>query len=236
MTIGERIYELRRQRYVSQEELADIMQVSRQSVSKWETDQSYPELDKIAKLAKYFDVSTDYLITGEERSNAEKEKSEDSDIRQTDEDQNDSTVNEKRSYFRGWHYEYKSKTTVGNLPLVHVNLGLDFPPRVARGIIAIGNVAQGVVAIGALAVGVISLGALCLGLLSIGAIAISLLASLGSLSFSLLFSAGAIGVAGYYAAGGIAIGYNAVGAIAVGKNLLGALCYYTKSLTPLYRI
>lgn len=178
MTIGERIYELRRQHYVSQEELADIMQVSRQSVSKWETDQSYPELDKIAKLAKYFDVSTDYLITGEDRSNTEKDKPKDNDIRQPNEDQIDRIECKKRYSSRCWHYEYKSKTTLGNVPLVHINLGLDFPPRVARGIIAIGNVAQGVVAVGAVSVGVISLGALCLGLLALGAIAISLLASL----------------------------------------------------------
>ena len=62
MTIGEKIYELRKNKGVSQETLAYDLNVSRQAVSKWETDQSIPDLDKIKSLSEYFNVSIDYLV------------------------------------------------------------------------------------------------------------------------------------------------------------------------------
>ena len=66
MTLGEKIAHLRVQRGMSQGALAEELEVSRQSVSKWETDTSVPELDKLVKLAKLFDVTLDELVTGEE--------------------------------------------------------------------------------------------------------------------------------------------------------------------------
>ena len=62
MTIGEKIFELRKEKGVSQETMAFELNVSRQAVSKWETDQSIPDLDKIKLLAEYFDVSIDYIV------------------------------------------------------------------------------------------------------------------------------------------------------------------------------
>lgn len=62
MSMGERIYQLRTARNLSQEELADVLEVSRQSVSKWETNGSVPELDKLVKLCELFDVTMDYLV------------------------------------------------------------------------------------------------------------------------------------------------------------------------------
>ena len=53
-------------------------------------------------------------------------------------------------------YEYKSKFKIGNVPLIHINLGRGF--RIAKGIIAIGNIAVGLFSFGALALGVFSLG------------------------------------------------------------------------------
>ena len=225
MTIGERIYELRRKNYVSQEELADFMQVSRQSVSKWETDQSYPELDKIAKLAKYFNVTTDYLLTGEDNVS----KAEEAEIQYVPNMNNQNT-------FLKWHYEYKSKTKIGNVPLIHINLGLDFPPRVAKGIIAIGNVAKGVIATGPVAIGIITYGALCIGLLSFGALVLGLLAAFGAVAVSPVIAAGGIAVGGYMAFGGIAIGTNAFGGIAIGSNPIGGLPIYSSILRPLYKL
>ncbi len=64
MTLGERIVGLRTRRKLSQEELADLLGVSRQSVSKWETDASVPELDKLVKLGEVFGVSLDELVKG----------------------------------------------------------------------------------------------------------------------------------------------------------------------------
>ena len=57
---------LKKKKGVSQEELAYRIGVSRQAVSKWESDQSIPELDKVILMSEYFEVTTDYLLTGKE--------------------------------------------------------------------------------------------------------------------------------------------------------------------------
>ena len=62
MTTGEKIYELRKSARITQEEFADKLEVTRQSVSKWESDSAYPETDKIIKIAELFGVSCDYLL------------------------------------------------------------------------------------------------------------------------------------------------------------------------------
>lgn len=65
MILGEKIANLRKQNGWSQEELAEMMNVSRQSVSKWEGSQSVPDLDRILQLARLFSVTTDYLLKDE---------------------------------------------------------------------------------------------------------------------------------------------------------------------------
>ena len=65
MILAEKIMQLRKQRGWSQEELADKLGISRQSVSKWESGMSIPDLDKILKLGGVFGVSTDYLLKEE---------------------------------------------------------------------------------------------------------------------------------------------------------------------------
>ena len=65
MILGEKIAALRKQNNWSQEELAEKLQISRQSVSKWESGASIPDLDRIVKLSALFGVSTDYLIKDE---------------------------------------------------------------------------------------------------------------------------------------------------------------------------
>lgn len=67
MTLAEKLLSLRTERGLSQEDLAEQTGVSRQSVSKWETGQSVPDLDKIIKLADLFDVSVDELVREGER-------------------------------------------------------------------------------------------------------------------------------------------------------------------------
>lgn len=62
MTIGEKIGKLRTDMNVSQEELAEKLSVSRQSVSKWEMDVSLPQIDKIIAISEIFSVSTDELL------------------------------------------------------------------------------------------------------------------------------------------------------------------------------
>ena len=66
MTLGERICQYRVRCRLSQQEVAEKLEVSRQSVSKWETDGAVPELDKLVKLCELFEVSLDELVRGDE--------------------------------------------------------------------------------------------------------------------------------------------------------------------------
>ena len=66
MNLSDRIQYLRKARGISQEGLADQLGVSRQAVSKWESEQSMPDLDKIISMSDYFEVTTDYLLKGME--------------------------------------------------------------------------------------------------------------------------------------------------------------------------
>ena len=63
MTIADRIQSLRKSKGMSQEELADAVGVSRQAVSKWESEQATPDLDKVVIMSDIFEVTTDYLLT-----------------------------------------------------------------------------------------------------------------------------------------------------------------------------
>ena len=65
MDLGERLYQLRKARNLSQGEVADALGVSRQSVSKWENNTSVPELDKLVKLGELFGLTLDELVKGE---------------------------------------------------------------------------------------------------------------------------------------------------------------------------
>ena len=76
MSLGTNISRLRAEHHLSQGDLAEALEVSRQSISKWETDSSVPDLDKLVKLSKVFGVSLDELVTGEAGPAAEEAPSE----------------------------------------------------------------------------------------------------------------------------------------------------------------
>lgn len=65
MILADKIMEERKKNGWSQEELADKLSVSRQAVSKWESAQSVPDLQRVIQLAEIFNVSTDYLLKDE---------------------------------------------------------------------------------------------------------------------------------------------------------------------------
>ena len=65
MSLGEKITALRKSRRMSQEQLGEHLSVSRQAVSKWELNESVPDVDKVVQLSKLFGVTTDYLINDE---------------------------------------------------------------------------------------------------------------------------------------------------------------------------
>jgi len=216
MTLGEKIYKLRTQQGLSQEALGERLGVSRQSVSKWETNQSVPELDKIVAVSEVFAVSTDYLLKEEAYLETEKELFRESGVSQ-----------ERYRADRRAHYEYKSKKMIGKLPLVHINLGTGVYR--AKGVIAIGTVAQGGLAVGLAAMGGFSIGIASLGLFALANFAVGIIAfgtfavgiiSMGAFAFG-IFSMGAI-TFGQFAFGAVAHGAQvAVGDVANGKIALG---------------
>lgn len=68
MQISNRIQKLRKEKGLSQDQLAGEIGVSRQAVSKWESQQSLPDVEKLIALSDYFGVSTDYLLKGTENN------------------------------------------------------------------------------------------------------------------------------------------------------------------------
>ena len=64
MNIADRIQYLRKSKGISQEELADRIGVSRQAVSKWKSEQSTPDVEKIILMSELFNVTTDYILKG----------------------------------------------------------------------------------------------------------------------------------------------------------------------------
>ena len=225
MNFNEKLMELRKQKGWSQEELGNRLNVTRQTISKWELSQTTPEMDKLVEISQLFDISLDELL-------------------------NNPRFGEQKGFLPNgnWkdfnHYEYKSKKTIKGIPLVHVNfrrVGI----ATARGIIAIGNVAMGAVALGGISVGLISVGGLALGLLlalggfsiaacgiAFGGIAAGLVA-FGGLAFG-GFAVGG-GAFGTYAIGGLAkakqigMGGYAEGIVAIGDEMKGIATFSTSS-------
>ncbi|MCL2671268.1 MAG: helix-turn-helix domain-containing protein [Clostridiales bacterium] len=185
MRFHENLMQLRREKGLSQEELGYELNVTRQTVSKWELGQTTPEMDKLMELSRFFELSMDELVGNAPRAES------------------------VAVYPRAYHYEYKSERTLWGLPLVHVNIGIGI--RKAKGILAIGTVAKGIFAIGAVSVGMVSIGAVSVGLLAIGALAAGIFA-LGGFSLG-AFAIGGIAV-GLLALGGVAAGMYAVGGFA----------------------
>lgn len=74
MNMADRIQVLRKAKGMSQEQLADAVGVSRQAVSKWESEQASPDLDKVIIMSEIFDVTTDYILKGIEPVKGEDHK------------------------------------------------------------------------------------------------------------------------------------------------------------------
>lgn len=192
MTLGDKLSRLRRENNYTQEQLADILGVSRQAISKWESDTTYPETEKLLKLGELYDCSMDYLLkNGDYR---------------TDSGTKTITLN-----FNKFYFERKSKKCINGLPLWHINIGLG---RTAKGIIAVGLMAKGIVSIGLFSVGIISIGLLSVGLLALGDLAIGLL-PIGVIAAGII-AVGAISV-GVVSVGALSIGLFSAGAMAIGK-------------------
>ncbi|MCM1276728.1 MAG: helix-turn-helix domain-containing protein, partial [Lachnospiraceae bacterium] len=135
MTFAEKLIELRKQRGWSQEELGERLDVTRQTVSKWELGMTTPEMEKLAAMGELFGITLDELVRGGDSYDVSGQKV---------------IVIDKPRFANG---EFKSKKTVRGKPLVHVNL-----KGRADGFFAVGLMARGVFAVGLLSVGVVSAG------------------------------------------------------------------------------
>lgn len=69
MTLSDRLQALRKSHNLSQEQLAEKLDVSRQAISKWESGQANPDINNILKLSNIYEVSTDYILMGKELDN-----------------------------------------------------------------------------------------------------------------------------------------------------------------------
>ena len=198
MTFGEKLSKLRKESNYTQEQLADILEVSRQSVSKWESDIAYPETDKLIRIGKLFNCSMDYLLN--------------ENITEKTATKETSFVQKCKTAFKNLFKERKSEKTILGMPLYHIG-------RNAKGFFAIGMKSSGIFSIGLLSKGVFSLGLLSLGILSIGVLALGLIA-IGNFAIGLL-AIGCIAL-GIIAAGAISVGIVSFGALAIGKFSAGA--------------
>lgn len=84
MTLGDKISKLRKDNNYTQEQMADVLGVSRQAVSKWESNLTYPETDKLIRICKLFNCTTDYLLLENETFIKEKQKAVNSHTPSTD--------------------------------------------------------------------------------------------------------------------------------------------------------
>lgn len=66
MEFNEKLQEIRKRKGITQEELAEILYVSRTAVSKWESGRGYPSIDSLKAIAKFFDITIDELLSGDE--------------------------------------------------------------------------------------------------------------------------------------------------------------------------
>lgn len=118
--------------------------------------------------------------------------------------------------YRGmyWSYEHRSEDELWGLPLLHIARGINPEtglPRVAKGIVAIGDFAVGLVAIGGFAVGGLAIGGIALGILTLAGIALGVAA------------VGGVALAIYLAVGGVAVSLVfALGAVGVGDHVISA--------------
>ena len=112
MTIGQKITQLRASADISQEQLSETLGVSRQSVSKWETDQALPQIDKVLQLAELFNISTDELLRDKLELNAAGDKTHNKYFG-TDGFRGEANINltsmhaYKVGRFLGWYYSSK---------------------------------------------------------------------------------------------------------------------------------
>lgn len=104
MNLGERLFELRRTKNLTQDEVAEKLNVTRQTISKWETNQSTPDFDKILPLCELYEISPNELLKGKEQA------------QEATKDDNSDELNwneaKKHLFTRGKDYENMNKNQI----------------------------------------------------------------------------------------------------------------------------
>jgi len=226
MKFNEKLQKMRKEKGLSQETLAEMLDVSRQAISKWESGQSYPETDKLIIISDIFGVTVDSLLK--------------------DGALHEDSRNTGATPFwmsRGSVFEYKSEKMMFGMPMVHINIG--FGIRKAKGVLAIGNISTGILSVGLIAKGLLSVGLLSLGVIGIRVLSLALLLAVGSVSIGALslgavafgiVTLGAVSI-GVYSVGALAVAYaaaigdHAYGHIAIGRVVSGAIEFISTSDT-----
>lgn len=141
----------------------------------------------------------------------------------------------RAAFYQG--YEYRSSTEIFGWPLIHIAYGYDpetARPRVARGIIAIGNLAVGVFALGGLAIGGFAFGGAGIGLIAFGGLAVGGVA-LGGMALALYLAVGGLAVSTMYAIGGAALAPHAISSLGVDPEFLRQLEKWIPALEEGFR-
>ncbi|MDE6883812.1 MAG: helix-turn-helix domain-containing protein [Lachnospiraceae bacterium] len=231
MTLGEKIYSLRVKNGLSQEAFGEKLGVSRQSVSKWETDQSVPELDKIVMISELFTVTTDYLLKESVAEPAFGQWKASTATEGSGQRSGTSTAAEGSGQWKKASGAEKACDLWGESSDTEqdayecrgravVKRGFSYEyksKRSWRGMplvhinIGFGRSAKGVIAIGLAAKGIVAIGLAGLGVITLAPVGIGL-----------LLSAGIVAIGGI-ALGDFAIGVVAIGAFCVGIFSMGAL-------------
>lgn len=199
MSFSEKLMQLRRQKGWSQEELGEKLDVTRQTVSKWELGSTTPEMEKLIAISELFGISIDELVKDSEVGSAPAEEI--AGISDT----------KPRMVRLG---EWQSKRTWRGMPIVHINARGS-----AKGVIAIGLAAKGIVAIGLASVGVLSIGVVAAGVIAIAGLAAIGIGASGGLAAGVFACGGC--AAGLFALGGVAAGWDVFGGVALGKYAFG---------------
>lgn len=208
MKFADKLVILRKKAGCSQEQLAGLLGVSRQSVSKWEADAAMPELSKLITISDIFHVSVDCLVRRERE--LEEETGKDGAGNQAKEASREEIgrkLDELTQMIQGPRgYCYVSSRRINGIPLVHIHVNPGSwiriggrsmgQPGVAKGIIAIGDFSVGVISFGCISAGIFSLGVLSVGCISLGVVSLGLLS--GGITSMGLLSAGisSIGILG----------------------------------------
>ena len=221
MTIGERLANERKKLGLTQEDLGAKLNISRQAISKWESDISLPDTANLIKLSSLFSCSIDYILNGTEK----------------EEERENATENDRKQpfSFRPRIKEKHSEKTLMGLPLWSIGVkskgffSLGFKSEgvfslgfFSKGAFSLGCFSLGGVSIGMASLGLLSLGSFSLGLFSLGAISVGLIASLGAISIAPLtlgaLSIGEVSVGAYSRGRWFSYGDNAKALVSIGKS------------------